>query len=109
MTSNVITLPARPATEPSDHDLLMRALAEIATLEVRVAEIEARTPKPPFSLPRGWIAPKQAQPLLGVSKATVYRLCKRGPLVSAKTDKGLRIDPASIEKLRQRQSHRARA
>ncbi len=102
--TSVVSLPALPAAEPDRIAALeaqLGAQAElIAAINTRLIEVEGRLPKPRFIL-RGWLAPKQAQHELGRSRATVYRWCRSGKLVSAGTGHGLRIDPASVEKLKQ--------
>jgi hypothetical protein len=65
--AEIVQLHARTAAEPSDHDLLMRALDEIAALR---AEIDALKPVERFSIPVGWLnAPRASNRVYQATRA----------------------------------------
>ena len=105
MTSNVIPL-RRPVVEPTAGELAeqVAVLAELVIefardadeMRRRLADLEARTPKPRFTIPPGWIAFKTAVAESGLSRSTLYRKIRRGEVVAVKVGVVTAIDPATL-------------
>jgi hypothetical protein len=100
--TNVITLPARPAAEPSDHDLLMRALEELASLRAELA-------RKPLPLPHGWPTVKALAHAARISQASIYRAISAGDVFAVRIGNVSVCHPDDAEKLKNGFSHEARA
>jgi hypothetical protein len=93
--AEIVRLPARPAAEPSDHDLLVCALAELAALR---AEVEALKPAPRFTIPANWLNVKNAAALCGYAEPTVSEWARELKVTYIKVGGRYYIDPASLPK-----------
>jgi hypothetical protein len=93
--STVVPL-TRPSTaEPTDRELLLRALREIAELR---AEVEALKPAPRFTIPATWLNVKNAAAHCGYAEPTISEWTRKRRLTFLKIGGRLFIDPTSLPK-----------
>jgi hypothetical protein len=110
--TNVIQLVPRTADQPqpSVHDLLAHALRQNAALashivaltthmiaqDLRIAELEARSPQPRFEPRAGRLTPKQAAFASGFSLSTIHRWFRSGAIKGEREGVRIFIDPTTL-------------
>jgi hypothetical protein len=92
MTASIVAI-ARAGAEPSDRELLMRALDEIAALR---AEVDALKPAKRFTIPPGWVPIKKASGSFAPS--TIHQWARERKVMSIKVGGRRYIDPSSLPK-----------
>ena len=96
-------IPLRLASaEPTISELAEQVamLAALVTeLRAQLAEFELRLPrKPRFTVPNGWVSLKDAIAMSGLSKSTIYRGIKKGPILAVKVGVTW-VDPATLPRV----------
>jgi hypothetical protein len=78
----------------------------IADQAARIADLESRSPPPPFTIPSHWLTAKQSAHASGYSRQSIYRFFHSREAIGIEQGGRLFVDPDSIPERRSRPRRR---